>query len=185
MAKKKTENIKAAPVLRADVGGDQPTPTPEQTGTRTYQIMDPWKDRDKVNLVDVKSVNGEITDVKVNGVPAGGGGGGVPMFNITWNITNGPASVLPTCVLPSGQLCCAVYDPQTSKYQTYNEDKGAQEIADGEHTLKYACFYPNGKIFIDFENGVNGNVTGYTGNVTYDDMSFTISGDCSISITIS
>lgn len=75
MAKKKTtENIKAAPVLRAQ-GGDQPTLTPtEQTGTRTYQIMDPWKDRDVVNLVDVKSVDGEITDVKVNGEPAGGGG---------------------------------------------------------------------------------------------------------------
>ena len=76
MAKKKTENIKAAPVLRAGSGGEQPAPTPEQTGTRTYQIMDPWKDRDKVNLVDVKSVDGEITDVKVNGEPAGGGGGG-------------------------------------------------------------------------------------------------------------
>lgn len=76
MAKKKTENIKAAPVLRAPSGGDEPTPTPEQTGTRTYQIMDPWKDRDVVNLVDVKSVDGEITDVKINGEPAGGGGGG-------------------------------------------------------------------------------------------------------------
>lgn len=69
MAKKKTENIKAAPVLRAQSGG-------EQTGTRTYQIMDPWKDRDVVNLVDVKAVDGEITEVKVNGQPAGGGGGG-------------------------------------------------------------------------------------------------------------
>ena len=75
MAKKKTENIKAAPVLRAQGGGEQPTPTPEQTGTRTYQIMDPWKDRGAVNLVDVKAVDGEITEVKVNGEPAGGGGG--------------------------------------------------------------------------------------------------------------
>ena len=48
MAKKKTENIKAAPVLRS--GG--------KSKTKTYQIMDPWKDRDKVNLVDVKSVDG-------------------------------------------------------------------------------------------------------------------------------
>ncbi len=75
MAKKKTENIKAAPVLRAQSGGEQPTPTPEQTGTRTYQIMDPWKDRGVVNLVDVKAVDGEITEVKGNGEPAGGGGG--------------------------------------------------------------------------------------------------------------
>lgn len=89
MAKKKTieaENIKAAPVLRASSGGDQPTPTPtEQTGTRTYQIMDPWKERDVVNLVDVKSADGEITDVKINGEPAGGGG---DVTIITVNISN-------------------------------------------------------------------------------------------------
>lgn len=89
MAKKKTENIKAAPVLKAGSGGEQPTPTPEQTGTRTYQIMDPWKDRDKVNLVDVKAVDGEITEVKVNGVPAGGGGGDLSIARVT--ITNNSA----------------------------------------------------------------------------------------------
>ena len=84
MAKKKTENIKAAPVLRAQ-DNEQLTPTPEQTGTRTYQIMDPWKDRDVVNLVDVKAVDGEITEVKVNGVPAGGGGGGTATVQIINN----------------------------------------------------------------------------------------------------
>lgn len=88
MAKKKTENIKAAPVLRAPSGGDEPTPTPEQTRTRTYQIMDPWKDRDVVNLVDVKSVDGEITDVKINGEPAGGGGGGLVKVTIINNTSN-------------------------------------------------------------------------------------------------
>ena len=75
MAKKKTENIKAAPVLRSSSGGDEPAPKqtrigPKQTRTRTYQIIDPWKDRDKVNLVEVKSVDGKITEVKVNGVLA-------------------------------------------------------------------------------------------------------------------
>lgn len=83
MAKKKTENIKAAPVLRAE--SEPPTPAPEQTGTRTYQIMDPWKDRGVTNLVDVKAVDGEITDVKVNGEPAGGGGGGTATVQITAN----------------------------------------------------------------------------------------------------
>lgn len=88
MAKKKTENIKAAPVLRAqggNGGGGQPTPTPEQTGTRTYQIMDPWKDRGVVNLVDIKAVDGEITEVKVNGEPAGGGGGSQATITLTNN----------------------------------------------------------------------------------------------------
>ena len=89
MAKKKTENIKAAPVLRANSESDQPTPTPEQTETRTYQIMDPWKDRDVVNLVDVKAVDGEITEVKVNGEPAGGGGGSAATVQITVNTGRG------------------------------------------------------------------------------------------------
>ena len=88
MAKKKTENIKAAPVLRANSESDQPTPTPEQTGTRTYQIMDPWKDRDVVNLVDVKAVDGEITEVKVNGEPAGGGGGDFSTAQVTIDNSN-------------------------------------------------------------------------------------------------
>ena len=102
MAKKKTENIKAAPVLRAQ-GGEQPTPTPEQTGTRTYQIMDPWKDRDVVNLVDVKAVDGEITEVKVNGVPAGGGGGSQATITLTNNTSGkgvtvyGPAIINNVC----------------------------------------------------------------------------------------
>ena len=94
MAKKKTAetaNIKAAPVLRAQSGGEQPTPTPEQTETRTYQIMDPWKDRGVVNLVDVKAVDGEITEVKVNGEPAGGSGGGTATVQITNN--NSPKGV--------------------------------------------------------------------------------------------
>ena len=69
MAKKKS--IKAAPVLRS---GN------EQTKTRTYQIMDPWKDRGLTNLVDVKAVDGEITEVKVNGEPAGGGAVAIVTF---------------------------------------------------------------------------------------------------------
>ena len=92
MAKKKTENIKATPVLRANSESDQPTPTSEQTGTRTYQIMDPWKDRDVVNLVDVKAVDGEITDVKVNGEPAGGGGGDFSTAQVTIDNSNNQGS---------------------------------------------------------------------------------------------
>lgn len=74
MAKKKTAetaNIKAAPVLRS--GGDDPTPeTP--VITKSYSVRDDWKDINKVNYVAFKSVDGEITEVKVNGEPAGGGG---------------------------------------------------------------------------------------------------------------
>ena len=77
MAKKKTAetaNIKAAPVLRAGSGGGQPTPeTP--VITKSYSVRDDWKDKDKVNYVAFKSVDGEVQDLTVNGQPAGGGGG--------------------------------------------------------------------------------------------------------------
>ena len=73
MAKKKTENIKAAPVLRASGGGDDPTPeTP--VITKSYSVRDDWKDINKVNYVAFKSVDGEVQDLTVNGEPAGGGG---------------------------------------------------------------------------------------------------------------
>lgn len=68
MAKKKN-----APVLRAQ--GEDPTPaTP--TITKSYAVRDKWLDKAKDNLVEFKSVDGEISDLMVNGQPAGGGGGG-------------------------------------------------------------------------------------------------------------
>lgn len=70
MAKKKT-----APVLRIENPGVEPTPDPEErTITKSYAVRDDWKDRDITNFVFFKSVDGEITDLLVNGEPAGGGG---------------------------------------------------------------------------------------------------------------
>lgn len=70
MAKKKTENIKAAPVLRS--GNEDSTPAV----TKSYCVRDDWKDKNKINYVAFKSVDGEVQDLTVNGQPAGGGGGG-------------------------------------------------------------------------------------------------------------
>lgn len=63
MAKKKN-----APALR---GGDNNQPTI----TKSYAVRDKWLDKAKDNLVEFKSVDGEISDLMVNGEPAGGGGG--------------------------------------------------------------------------------------------------------------
>ena len=41
-----------------------------------YGIKDNWKDLDAENVVEVTSEDGSISDVKVNGVEYGGGGGG-------------------------------------------------------------------------------------------------------------
>lgn len=177
MAKKKTENIKAAPVLRSGGGGgEQPTPTPEQTGTRTYQIMDPWKDRGKVNLVDVKSVDGEITDVKVNGEPAGGGGtlAGYDIISVTVTATD---DVFPFIV---GNLV---------DYNNNGELRGAfiinnncyvdtPQTIPANSTQTFNLLHKSG---ITFELPVRSTPV-ITGNATYSDNKIHITGDCSITV---
>lgn len=41
---------------------------------KNYGIRDQWTDLDKLNNVDIKSVDGVIESVKINGEEAGGGG---------------------------------------------------------------------------------------------------------------
>ena len=41
---------------------------------KNYGIHDEWKDLNKVNDIDIKSVDGVIDSIKVNGEEAGGGG---------------------------------------------------------------------------------------------------------------
>lgn len=41
---------------------------------KNYGIHDKWTDLDKLNNVDIKSVDGVIESVKINGEEAGGGG---------------------------------------------------------------------------------------------------------------
>ena len=41
---------------------------------RNYGICDQWTNLDKLNNVDIKSVDGVVESVKINGVEAGGGG---------------------------------------------------------------------------------------------------------------
>lgn len=43
---------------------------------KNYGIHDEWKDLNKVNDIDIKSIDGVIDSIKVNGEEAGGGGGG-------------------------------------------------------------------------------------------------------------
>lgn len=168
MAKKKTENIKAAPVLRVQGGGggEQPTPTPEQTGTRTYQIMDPWKDRDVINLVDVKAVDGEITEVKVNGEPAGGGGGGIPE-TATVTFTN------------NNRVSTAV------RYVRVNPNTG-ELSADQTNTISQGNSQTINRILVGsmlYSSVAGTNSTSTTGDITTTDrQNFHINGDGTITL---
>lgn len=80
MAKKKND-----PILMIE-----PTPEPGvQSTTKSYAVRDKWLDKAKDNLVEFKSVDGEISDLKVNGEPAGGGGGSTATVQITANTGRG------------------------------------------------------------------------------------------------
>ena len=54
---------------------------------KNYGIHDEWKDLNKVNDIVIKSVDGVIDSIKVNGEEAGGGGGGgdYPTTTATWH----------------------------------------------------------------------------------------------------
>lgn len=52
---------------------------------KNYGIHDEWKDLNKVNDIDIKSVDGVIDSIKVNGEEAGGGGGDYPILTGTWH----------------------------------------------------------------------------------------------------
>lgn len=50
---------------------------------KTYGIHDKWTDINKNNSVDIKSVDGVIESVKINGEEAGGGGGDFTTATVT------------------------------------------------------------------------------------------------------
>ena len=160
MAKKKTENIKAAPVLRA--GGE--------SKTKTYQIMDPWKDMDVINLVDVKSVDGEITEVKVNGEPAGGGGGATATVQIINNASEKGVSV-------QGPI---IYNNMIMVDISYNDTWTIEEGSSDTFTVPLASsgmqLYASG--IPDSPEPI------ITGGCTWDDdnMCFIITSDCTITV---
>lgn len=169
MAKKKTENIKAAPVLRAH-GEDQPT----AAVTKSYSMRDDWKDKNKVNYVAFKSVDGEVQDLTVNGEPAGGGGGDFSTAEVTIHTAYGSVSIA-----SQTQLC--TYSNLDGLY--YIHDMNGDGLMDGE---TYTVLLHQGETSVVLSAQI-GNVT-TSGNVTAVASGsratrFTISGNCTITIS--
>lgn len=57
--------------------------------TKTYSVLDKWTDLEKENIVDFTSVDGVVTQARLNGVPVGGGGGDFTTATVTFNTMNG------------------------------------------------------------------------------------------------
>lgn len=155
MAKKKTENIKAAPVLR-DGNSNDPVVT------KSYSIRDDWKDKDIVNYVAFKSVDGEVQDLTVNGQPAGGGGGG-------------EFSTAEVTVIVEGD---GDYNSITAPLINGNQATGFGEPQD--ETTVFTVILYKGTAIAEIDGGTPRVVSG---NITVNDRVLIITGDGTVTVS--
>lgn len=182
MAKKKTAEkakIEAAPVLRA-LGGEDPTPeTP--VITKSYSMRDDWKDKGVVNTVAFKSVDGEITDLLVNGEPAGGGGTDTAKVTIINSSANSGLNINIDTVLKdrSGE-----YNLPADTWFAPGTYEGSINAGQTKQ-IDVVIIPPNGGAMVffsavDHTYSVTGSATKYTFDYG---VAFLVTGDCSITIS--
>ena len=129
---------------------------------KNYMINDKWLDIAKENIVEVKSTDGVIGSVKVNGQEYGGGGGSSDFSTAEVTVTslNGNTILIPYVATGNGvsYLYAVVSDPETYNVALY--DGKAMGI----------IFNPHG-------------VVATTGDIMYADGTFLISGNGTIAIS--
>lgn len=63
--------------------------------TKMYSVLDKWTDLEKENIVDFTSVDGTVTQARLNGVPVGGGGGDFSTVKVTFTELSGYSVFIP------------------------------------------------------------------------------------------
>lgn len=130
--------------------------------SKSYGIHDKWTNINKINNVDIKSVDGVIESVKINGEEAGGGGGGdFTTANVT--ITGGGPCVVNIAYvveeIGSVTTIVAGSRPKTCTAILYKGHATAA-IPDENH-----------------------QITSVSGGATFNDRTVYITGDCAITIS--
>lgn len=152
--------------------------------TKMYSVQDKWTDLEKENIVDFTSIDGVVTQARLNGVPVGGGGGNFTTAEITLNLTP-----------PEGVDITALFAHDAeivfpSEYATY---KASNIYADENNKLTVLLY--NGTAYI---GGFSGNdeygssynldpeTASFSGNAGYDsDIGrFIVTGSCTITGTL-
>lgn len=134
---------------------------------KNYGIRDQWTNLDKLNNVDIKSVDGVIESVKINGEEAGGGGSSdFSTAEVTIITASGKAN---TIIFPF------VYDGEYSAV-------GASFNNEGTHTFTVPLYKGEGDANIASIEEINISVTGNIEYVEADGI-FIITGDGSITIS--
>ncbi len=164
MAKKKN-----APILR-DGDNNQPAIT------KSYAVRDKWLDKAKDNLVEFKSVDGEISDLKVNGEPAGGGGGGdFSIAHVTINDPNEYGTLIRTPILKASNQEWSHSFPNITaiSWQFYTDDDTTGWVADIVMYKGTAFMYVD-----DSDRTATGS-----GSIEVDEGYIKVTGDGSITIS--
>lgn len=132
---------------------------------KNYRIHDKWTDLDKLNNVDIKSVDGVIESVKINGEEAGGGGSSD--FS-TARVTVGSGASL--------------HAPVVVNEEEFQGIVLIEEPMEEEMIWQVPLY--KGKCMVNIYTSDEGQTISVSGNITeIDDNVYHITGDCTITIS--
>ena len=172
---------------------------------KTYGVHDQWVDLDRTNNVEIKSTDGVIDSVKINGEEHGGGGGGSSDFstaNVTIKINAEDNPLQNTGNYEIGSLHMPVLQPVTETItHLYNEWKEVRQLNAGTTNIEYSRNVPLFKNYLDCieplmdfyieevteDDGYYANVevVSVTGSASMVGNVITIRGDCIINLKAS
>ena len=136
---------------------------------KNYEIHDKWTDLDKLNNLDIKSVDGVIESVKINGEEAGGGGSSdfsTAEVTVVWNTTR-------KTVVLYGASFSNIEDSTTYGMVRLDGDLHAN--------FEAILYQQKAAYFIDMEKSTA--TVSVSGNAELDEELITITGDCTITIS--
>ena len=115
---------------------------------KNYGIHDKWTDLDKLNNVDIKSVDGVIESVKINGEEAGGGGGSSDWTKANVRVKNNTSTAIVNVKLDTiendGFISAFLFK------SNIGVDTNAESIIYGENTDKTDTYYIYQNAYIMF-----------------------------------
>lgn len=128
---------------------------------KNYGIHDKWTDLDKLNNVDIKSVDGVIESVKINGEEAGGGGGSSDFSTAEVTFVN-PNTQYPTDV--NGPFSVSQYNLSIGKVEITPETTETITIILYKGTAIIECNYVDSidgaiEAGVEHRYSVTGNAT--------------------------
>lgn len=141
---------------------------------KSYGIHDKWTDLDKVNNVEINSIDGVIESVKINGEEAGGGGSSDFSTATVTTINNSSFEVVNLSI----PIVCEENElGEGSPAMIHNQ----MVIQSGEETHK-VCMYKGLAFCAEASPGPN-IVINVSGDIVYEDGNIMITGNGTITIS--